>query len=570
VLNDLNELESGQELQTDLVIVGAGAAGISIALEFVGSPHQVLLVESGGMDADGDTLSLSEGSVVGMAYEPLEASRARHFGGTTNMWTGWCKPLDPIDFRRRSWLDLPGWPVSREELDPFYVRAQDLVEAGPYRYDLAQWLEAVGEVDDLSAARLEQTFWQKSPPTRFGQRYLEPLRTAKNISVLLHANLTGLQINGDQGLVESVRLRTLQGESATVRARCVVIACGGLENPRLLLSAAPARPRGLGNDHDLVGRYFMEHPWFEAGWILPTETYTLIDRYYRHDAAGRQHRTAWQFTEHEQERLGVLNCCISLGIEAHRQGAVQAAGKVWRDLSHGKFPTEIGDRVVAMLSDIHGISESVIRKLLLHRRVNKPPERLELHAVLDPKPNPDSRVTLSREGDALGLPRLQLDWRLSADDEHSMALLVRRVADEITRLGHGRVRLHPALQDPNGGWARAGNLIGHGVAPDAPTMHISWHHMGTTRMAQSPHEGVVDADCRVHGTANLYVAGSSVFPTSGNANPTLTIVALALRLADHLQQHGLTPGRLPSDGTPALEQPDQLVAPLPDDPVVEG
>ena len=190
MLTDLNTLENGQELQADLVIVGAGAAGISLALEFLHSHHQVLLVESGNLDADADTQSLDEGLVVGLAYEPLEAARARYFGGTTNMWTGWCKPLDPIDLRPRPWLGIAGWPISREELQPFYVRAQQVVEAGQYRYDLAQWVEAVGEVDDMSAARLEQTFWQKSPPTRFGQRYLEPLRTAENIRVLLNANLT--------------------------------------------------------------------------------------------------------------------------------------------------------------------------------------------------------------------------------------------------------------------------------------------------------------------------------------------------------------------------------------------
>ena len=172
------------------MIVGAGAAGISLALEFLHSHHQVLLVESGNLDADADTQSLDEGSVIGLTYPPLEAARARYFGGTTNMWTGWCKPLDPIDLRARPWLGLAGWPIGREELQPFYVRAQQVVEAGPYRYDLAQWVEAVGEVDDMSVARLEQTFWQKSPPTNFGRRYLEPLLQATNVTVLLNANLT--------------------------------------------------------------------------------------------------------------------------------------------------------------------------------------------------------------------------------------------------------------------------------------------------------------------------------------------------------------------------------------------
>ena len=570
MLTDLNTLENGQELQADLVIVGAGAAGISLALEFLHSHHRLLLVESGNLDADADTQSLDEGSVIGLTYPPLEAARARYFGGTTNMWTGWCKPLDPIDLRARPWLGMAGWPIAREELQPFYVRAQQVVEAGPYRYDLAQWVEAVGEVDDMSVARLEQTFWQKSPPTNFGRRYLEPLRKAANITVLLNANLTSIQTVGEQGVVESVELRTIAEKSVQARASCVVLACGGLENPRLLLGAVPGYPKGIGNEYDLVGRYFMEHPAWAVGTTLPTEPYTLVDRYYRHHAGGHLHRSGWRFVEPEQERLGVQNCSLALVIEGFEQGGVQAAGKLWRNLSHGKVTAEDGDRIVTVLGDLGSITESLFRKYMLRRRVNRPPERLALMATLDPKPDPDSRVTLTAERDALGMPRVQLDWRLTESDERSMAVLARRVADELTRLGHGRVRLHPALQEPGGGWARAGNLIGYDMTLDAPPMHISWHHMGTTRMAASPREGVVDADCRVHGTANLFVAGSSVFPTSGNANPTLTIVALALRLADHLKETSLAPDPVPADGTPAEGAPDQMVAPHAEDLSIEG
>ena len=333
MLTDLNSVENGQELQADLVIVGAGAAGITLALDFLDSSHRVLLVESGGLDADADSQALDEGSVVGVAYEPLEAARARYFGGTTNMWTGWCKPLDRVDLRARPWLGLAGWPITRAELQPFYVRAQQLVEAGPYRYDRAQWLEAVGEIDDLSADALELSYWQKSPPTQFGQRYLEPLRSAKNITVLLNANLTGIRTSEVQGVVESVDLRSLQGRSAQARGRCVVLACGGLENPRLLLAAAPETPHGLGNEHDLVGRYFMEHPWFQVGTIFPSHPYTLVDRYYRHEAVGHLFRAGWQFSEPEQERLGVQNCCAELAIEGYREGGVEAAGELWRELS---------------------------------------------------------------------------------------------------------------------------------------------------------------------------------------------------------------------------------------------
>ena len=143
----LNQLETGQELHADIIIVGAGAAGIALALELIDSKLQVLLLESGGLDANSDTNSLLEDHSVGLTYPDLETTRARYFGGTTNMWTGWCKPLDPIDFRPRPWLNIAGWPVSHEQLEPYYHRAQELVQAGPYRYNLAQWVAAVGPVE---------------------------------------------------------------------------------------------------------------------------------------------------------------------------------------------------------------------------------------------------------------------------------------------------------------------------------------------------------------------------------------------------------------------------------------
>ena len=244
---------------------------ITLALEFAGTAHKVLLVESGNLEADADTQALDEGAVIGMAYEPLESARARYFGGTTNMWTGWCKPLDAVDLRPRPALAISGWPIGSDELEPFYRRAQPMMDAGPYEYNLAYWRQAAGPVDDLTARGLEMTFWQKSPPVRFGSRYLEALRAATNVTVLLNANLTSMVTASDGAAIESVELRTLAGKSATARARIFVLACGGLENPRLLLCAAPSRPHGLGNDSDLVGRYFMEHPHWDIGTVYPTD-----------------------------------------------------------------------------------------------------------------------------------------------------------------------------------------------------------------------------------------------------------------------------------------------------------
>jgi choline dehydrogenase-like flavoprotein len=502
----------------------------------------VVLVESGGLDLDGANQSLDDGEVVGVAYDPLAACRQRSFGGTTNMWTGWCKPLDPVDMAPRPWLGLDGWPFGRELLQPYYEQAQPLVDAGPYRYDTSLWADIHAPLHPFDPRALGLTFWQKSPPTRFGLRYGDELKRAPDITVLLDANLVEITTDLEGGRVERSTLRSLRGREAFVRAQAYVLACGGIENARLLLACGRGRPQGLGNGSDLVGRFFMEHPHWDLASIVTDNPYALLDSYFRRTVEDRPHRIGWCLPPDAQERLGTLNCVAELSVVTDRESASNAASGLWHQLREGEVPSDLGPRVAAVLSDLGGVAQSLWRKAVQGTFVNKPVDAIGLMVTLDPRPNPDSRVTLSpTERDVLGMPRPCLDWRLSAEDERSMEALARQVALELTRLGLGRVRLHPALGDRlddghgSEGWARAGHLRGYDVALEAPEMSLSWHHMGTTRMATSPREGVVDANCRVHGMTNFFVAGSSVFPTSGHANPTLTIVALALRLADHLQ-----------------------------------
>jgi choline dehydrogenase-like flavoprotein len=535
---DFNELPDGHVLLADLAIVGAGAAGITLAREFARTGHRVVLLESGGLELEGPVQELYEGEVVGTTYPALEMARARYLRGSTNMWTGWCKPLDPVDFQPRPWLGLTGWPVTRDELQPFYVRAQEVVEAGSYEYDARLWGEAAARFDAFDLRHLELSFWQKSPPTRFGERYREDLRRAENVTVLLHGNVANVQADPSGAWVEELHLRGLEGKHARVQARSYVLACGGIENARLLLASNSVVPAGLGNDRDHVGRCFSDHPYWVVGRIFPTDAYALLDRYGRRTDDGRLTRLGWSMSRAAQERLGASNCIAVLGTEVDQDSGSHAASELWRDIRRGVVPDRLSERVLAVLGDIGEVAESVWRKKILGSYVNKPVSEVRLAVVLDQVPNPASRVTLSTQRDALGMPRVRLDWRLSAADERSMEVLALTVAAELARLDLGRVQLHEAVA-PASGWARAGNLIGYDVAPDAPEMKISWHHIGTTRMAATPEDGVVDGDCRVHGVQNLFVAGSSVFPTAGNANPTLTIVALALRLADHLKTDGL-------------------------------
>ena len=532
---DLNDLADGQTLDADVVIVGAGAAGITMARALIGSGLDVVLAESGHVDLHGDTQALCDGEIVGLPYEPLISARQRSFGGTTNMWSGWCKPLDPIDFRPRPWLGLKGWPIGFDDLRPYYGRALDVVEAGAYRFDRSLWSDIDAPLHDFDAARLGFTFWQKSPPTRFGQRYGGELQRATNVRVLFDANLIEIVEAPQARRVEHLRVRALGGRSARLCGRAYVLACGGIENARLLLASRSVRPAGVGNDHDLVGRCFMEHPHWDVATVHSDDPYRLIDSYFRREVEGRPHRIGWSLSDSAQERLEALNCVAELNIDSNLLSGPAAASYLWQRLRAGALPDDWQERARRVLGDLGGVAQSAWRKAVLGTYVNKPVKEITLMVTLDPLPNPSSRVTLSDRCDALGLPLPILDWHLSPEDEHSMEALTSRLAGELARLGLGRVRLHPEIGRKHSSWARAGRLRGHHIAAEAPEMDLSWHHMGTTRMASGPREGVVDADCRVHGSDNLFIAGSSVFPTTGNANPTLTIVALALRLSDHLQ-----------------------------------
>ena len=258
---DARTLPNGSVLEADLCIVGAGAAGISMALEWIGSHHKVLLLEGGGFEYELAMQDLYRGEIVGLPYYPLQAARLHYFGGTTGHWAGFCSTLDPIDFEKREWVPHSGWPIRREELDPFYARAQPLLELGPYEYAAADWQRRDPTLVPLPLdPRVVWTkMWQFSRPTRFGSRYRDPVVAAPNVHLYTHANVCELEANESVTGIEGLRVRTLDGKEHRARARYYVLACCSIQNARLLLASNRRAPAGLGNAHDLVGRFFIEH-----------------------------------------------------------------------------------------------------------------------------------------------------------------------------------------------------------------------------------------------------------------------------------------------------------------------
>jgi choline dehydrogenase-like flavoprotein len=512
----LNQVDGALELEGEVCVIGAGAAGISLARRLLQRGHPVVLLESGGLDYEAPAADLNAGENVGEDYYELEGSRLRFFGGTTAIWGGRCAELDPIDLEARDYVRHSGWPLSWAELERWYDEARPLFGLPPTR-PAPDDLRRAG-VKLPRFAELETPLWTFDRRfDRFAWENCADLEADPKCQIVTHATVTAIVAAGAG--IERVEGRSPKAGRLTVRAQAFVLAAGGIENPRLLLAS------GLGNAHDQVGRYFMEHPHARGGRIVDGAAWRLLK------AFGRRHRVGGEDvaaliapSETLQRREGILNTSLTI-VARQPEGSRQFIGmKAYSGIKHSMAPTKRGRSLWMVAKKAAGWAQRHIdpaRPWLLHKVGGV---EVALLVRGEQAPNPDSRVTLSGEADAAGVKRVKLDWRLSEIDVRSVAMLVETLGRELARLGLGKVE--PADWLASGRWKTDPLISSHPIG--------GYHHMGTTRMGLDPRTSVTDADGRVHGLANLWVAGSSLFPTGGWANPTLTIVALALRSAERI------------------------------------
>jgi len=515
---DARELADGTEISCDLCIVGAGAAGITMARELRGRGLSVIVLESGGLEPDTEVQDLYRGEVVDPFYEPLDATRLRFFGGTTNHWAGYCRILDDVDFRRRAGFPYSGWPFPRAELEPFYRRAHPICGLGPYDYDVAARAESNGEGQfPFDRARLVDGLYHLSAPLRFGPVYRQDLAAADDIAVHLNANLVDMETDEGARHVGGLVVACLTGTRYRVRPRIAVLATGGVENARLLLNMDRVQAGGLGNGNDLVGRFFMDHPLiFETAELIPADPFMRVAIYGDYPDDRGTVRAVTTMAESLIMDEGLPNVVISWSLSRDFAEGAHSASTIYRSLMAGELPDDLGTHLSRVVADIDEVAATTYRKAM-----GEPTTLLKMtaHCRVEPVPDRDSRVTLQATRDPLGLRRPRLDWRPGTDGMRAMQRIHELLALEAGRTGTGRLRIKIPMADPD--WPSR-------MAP-------SNHHIGTTRMADDPAQGVVDRNSRVHSVDNLYIAGSSVYPAAGPNNPTLTIVALALRLTDHLQ-----------------------------------
>jgi choline dehydrogenase-like flavoprotein len=520
-------VSSGTVIPCDLCIVGAGPAGIAIADRLIDSGLSLVLLESGGFEPDRATQKLFRGDNRGHDYYRIDSCRYRFFGGSSNRWGGFCRPFDAVDFRKSDWLPWSGWPITEKDLKPYYADTARLFGLPNDSFTLSDWGASLPRPMPLDGTNFTNAIFQYNA-INFGEAYRSKLIAARDISTILYANLTEIELSDSKDHVSSLRVATLTGRAFSIKPRQVVLATGGIENARLLLASNRQLRNGLGNEHDLVGRFFMEHLHVAAGHIIASPAAGDRQFYRRHSSNGIQVGGVVIPTADAQDTHRLLTTSIALESASYSVGR-QRFG---HNLPIASDAMRLYSR--ARASRFRPLIESLRRNVLLaanvprrYRTWNKAnlalsrsgPTSLErvysLYFRAAQAPDPDSRITLSTKRDALGLPQVQLNWRVNRLDLESITGWLELLGKDLSDRGLGCVSL------PEEHWEQT--IVG------GP------HHMGTTRMAADPKAGVVDGDCKLHAVDNLYIAGSSVFSTGGYANPTFTIVALALRLADSIR-----------------------------------
>jgi choline dehydrogenase-like flavoprotein len=526
---DVRHVPNGSVLEADICIIGCGAAAIAMAMELAGKPLDVCILESGGLSFDRDAHALAGGTQSGIPYFELTETSYRLLGGSTFRWGARASPLKPIDFAEREWVPHSGWPLSREHLDPYYERAAALIGLHrPFNYEGRVWDGFGVSPPAFDPDVFTPCAFQFGKNVLLGEVYRTQLKQARNIRIYLHASAQEIRSDRQARHVDGVEVAVLTGQRYVARARNYVLACGGIENPRLLLLSNSANPGGLCNDDDLVGRYFMEHPTVSAGTIESPRWHVLHDLFSPGLVTGRLVEVGLALAPAVQKAERCLNAIARTSLVV-TQDSTQALRELLSNLRYRRMPHQLGwyyrnrwlaQRLGAIARDPLGIVSNIARHAMgKPKRFKADSVRLEIRA--EQEPNPDSRVTLSDELDAFGRRRAHLHWCLTKRDKCTIQVAASAFANELGRLGLGTLNVAEWLRSDELTWP--GEMVG------------GHHHMGTTRMSRDPSTGIVDSDCKAHALDNLYIAGSSVFPTGGYVNPTFTVLALAHRLAEHLE-----------------------------------
>ena len=510
---DARRLDPDSVLHADVCVVGGGAAGIVLALQLSAAGHRTLLLEAGGLDADSWTTELFRGDNLGMPYWSLDECCGHRFGGTTYKYAGHSKPVSPRDFAPVPGMPLATWPITHDDVAPWVAEAELVLGYQPVDFDVTTRVQRAGMRQPAEYPNLAETslFVRDDAVVKpYPRRFADAIGAARNLEIVLHAVVTRVALDPEGKCVTGLDVGAEGGASFAVEAREYVLACHAVENARLLLDSDDVAAGGIGNASGVLGRCFMDHPHVDAGRV-----------HFSHDApahlvypeAARHGFAACIATP--QRVTDAASCfqyfCRLLPVEHDHAGA-QAVARLTRTWRHPRSPAFRRSLGTTVRDPVHA-------SIGLARGAGVRPREFVLNHRIEQAPNPDSRIVLLDDRDALGRRRAGVDWQLCDTDARTLEVGQAAALRYLERIGATRLR--------------GSRTDVEFVATRGATY---WHHIGTTRMSELPADGVVDRDCRVHGVDNLSVAGSSVFCRATFSPPTMTIVAFALRLADTLDR----------------------------------
>ncbi|MBD3881838.1 GMC family oxidoreductase [Phormidium tenue FACHB-886] len=560
---DARRVTAGETIDTEVCIIGAGPAGITLATEFAGQDFRVCLLETGGLEPDEAVQSLADGTTTGDAYPGAQYMRTRQFGGTSHQWNIWMQnnnpggdrgvryvTLDPLDFEKRDWVPNSGWSFGKETLDPFYERAHAFCQTGPYNYEVSAWETEQAKALPFDGDRVTNRMYQFGKRDIFLKDYRQKIEQSNNVTICLYATATELESDELAQTVKRVRVATLAGNEFWVSAKIVVLAMGTIENARLLLLSDKVNPKGLGNQNDVVGRYYMDHPLVRSGILYPTDRKFInkLSFYDAHWVNGTKVIGKPVLSEAVMRREKLMN--INAAIfprpawyqhnplrmlfpegKRYRSETIKSAQALKKAIRTKQLPKNLLGHFGNLLTGVDDLAYFQWRQ---KQRIHFPygldtggwselPNKeqqfacYEVFHITEQAPDPSNRILLSDKRDRLGCRQVEIQWRWNDIDIDSTRRAQQIFAEEFAKVGLGTLKLE----------------FDH----DVPVVFLpsTHHNIGSTRMHDDPKQGVVDAKCQVHGVPNLLIASSSVFPAGGYANPTLTIIAIAIRVADEVK-----------------------------------
>ncbi|MCE2658390.1 MAG: GMC family oxidoreductase [Rubrivivax sp.] len=600
MLTDALSLPDAHVVETDVCIIGAGPGGITAAREFLGHRLTVAVLEAGRFEHN-DPIQDVAGDCAppqGDLYPGAQWMRSRQYAGTAQQWgidmSGRQPvrktpvtsamvahapkgtetqdqqgvryvPLDPIDFERRDWLPHSGWPITKADLDPYYERAHATGQSGRYDYNPDHWADAQAKPWAFAGGRLTSHMFHFGLRDVFVHDYRQQIEASANVTLYLNASVVALETDATGQHVTHARVRQFDGREQHFRAKRFILAVGGLETPRLLLLSNRVHANGLGNQHDMVGRFLMDHPLVRSGYFV-TEDRSVLRKLGFYDTRwidGKMVIAKPVISEDVMRREQLMNTTAVLFPRVGNKGsdplrwffkrgprfrspAVASARELSMSLKQGKLPPGLLGHVGNLLGGLddmlfywwrknqaivhhhcpcaHWKNRGVLHQYGLdHGGWSRLPDLeqqfgcIEMLHMTEQAPDPDNRVVLGDRLDALGSRRIQLHWRWTDLDIRSARRAQEIYAEDLSRSGLGRFVMQRDRDVPT-------ILL--------PSVH---HHMGTARMHSDPRQGVVDADNRIHGVSNTFIASSATFTTGGFANSTLTIMAFAIRVADKVK-----------------------------------